>query len=365
MSDLLPELVIGGGPFARGAQHGESRRATIRAFLDDGLARVDSVRKTPLGRAEARVLAARHAAVIEADVPELADELRGLAAGADIDYLDAVILQIRRELIGRGSDCTTLAGPTGDGGYVIAQNVDLPGNLTDLGMLLRVCAHAATPEILMFTHVGLLGYLGLNGDGLAVGINMVLADGWRPGVPPYLLVRRILEQRTLDAALAELQRIRRASSRSLVLAQGERLINVELTVDRMAILEPPLIIHTNHYLHPELQASDRVSRESSTFERWERTRALVGERRTLDAALLRSVLTDHVGARGAICCHGNGDAARAQTIVSVMLWAAERRMSAARGTPCTAAFGDTWIAAPDTFSRNNRPLAASTRGQSP
>ena len=177
----LPLIEVAGTAFERGAGLGAQLGARIRTFLAEDMARINRVRAQPLAREAALRYVARVAPIVEAEVPEIAQAVRGLAAGASIAYADAMLLQFRRELISAADDdCTTVAGFNENGAFV-AQNVDLAGDLEDLGIVVRERpSEPGEPDVLMFTHVGLLGYLGLNSAGLAVGINMVLSERLAP-----------------------------------------------------------------------------------------------------------------------------------------------------------------------------------------
>jgi hypothetical protein len=340
VSDAPLELVeVAGGPRKRGRALGEAMGARIRAFLERDLAHVNRVRRVPLDRARARVLALSHGRAVGAALPDIDEEIRGLAEGAGIAYEDALLLQARRELIGNGEDCTLVALRDPCGGAVLAQTVDLPGDLTEEGHMLRVRGGTrAGADILMWTHTGLLGYLGLNGHGLAVGINMVLSSGWRPGVPPYLLVRHLLALADVEACLAEIARIPRASSRCLTLADASRTVMVEMTVDAHRAIEVDgPAVHCNHYLHPDFRPLDRIFSGSSTFVRTTRLDALLARAGAPTVDDARAWLADHGGAPASICAHDRG-ATRGRTVAAVVQHAAEGVVEAARGTPCTASF---------------------------
>ncbi len=109
--------------------------------------------------------------------------------GLDRDL--AWLLQLRRELLGysrvTAGDCTAYAAAGG----VLAQTVDLNGNLDDQIAVLEVAGPPRRSLLLSFG--GLLGYLGVNDAGVAVGLNLVLGGTWRPGVPPYLAIRHVLD----------------------------------------------------------------------------------------------------------------------------------------------------------------------------
>ena len=57
---------------------------------------------------------------------------------------------------------------------------------------------------LLLSFGGLLGYLGINSDGLAIGLNLVLGGDWGPGIPPYLAIRHLLDSAGSVAEALEL-----------------------------------------------------------------------------------------------------------------------------------------------------------------
>ena len=134
----LPFVRATGSPFEVGYQHGAARGAELRAFLDDGLARIGRLAPEPVSVAALLPRLAEYSAAIAAATPRLSEELDGLAQGAGISREEAVLLQVRREIIGfqrvpAAGDCTTYASLTAGpaGGPVLAQTVDLNGNLDD------------------------------------------------------------------------------------------------------------------------------------------------------------------------------------------------------------------------------------------
>ncbi len=240
----IAEIILSGNAFERGLQHGRLLQRQINDFLQDNKARINSIRRTPLDDSILKSQVLQHAAVIEAQLPEIALELQGLAAGANISYEDAVLLQIRMELIAFNEqdilegDCSTIAIKRHSRGIITGQTIDLPGNIADLGCIFRIIPEQADkPEILMYGFAGLLGYAGLNNHGLSVNINMVVSGGWQPGVSPYLLVRHFLSLSSVKECLDEFKKIKLSSSRSFLITDTERLVNVECTANDYRTIE--------------------------------------------------------------------------------------------------------------------------------
>jgi len=253
----IPYVEIAGTAHERGVRHGQARAAALRAFLDDGLARLDRILPVPVNRSELDGVLDRYDQAITAALPELAEEIGGLAAGAGLTRREAVLLQVRREILGYQrvptmGDCTTYARP---GAYpVLAQTVDLNGDLDDQIAVLD------TGRSLVLSFGGLLGYLGVNRAGLAVGLNLVLGGQWRPGVPPYLAIRHLLDTAdNVEDAVKQLRDLPLASSRSIMLCDPERAGYAEVLGDEVRFHRSFEPVHTNHFLDPEFVAHDELN----------------------------------------------------------------------------------------------------------
>jgi hypothetical protein len=247
-----------------GRAHGRALADRLRAFLDDGLARLNHLGDRPLSLPDLLPAITAHRSAVTAAAPALAQEVAGLAEGAGITEDQAWLLQLRREVIGSAhvpstGDCTAYAR-TGAPGPVLAQTVDLNAHLDDSIAVLRVRRAGSSRRVLVLSFAGLLCYLGLNSDGLAIGINLVTDGRWRPGIPPYLAIRHLLDTTSgVDEALEVLAGLRLSSSRNLMLCDRRRTVFVEAQGEALRVSEPASkqAVHTNHYLHPDFLAHDR------------------------------------------------------------------------------------------------------------
>src|SRR4051794_29357872 len=95
-----PRVRATGEPFALGRRHGEARAASLHAFLDDSLARVNRILPEPVSMDGLRPLLRAHEREIVRTLPDLAAEIDGLAEGAGIEREQALLLQLRREILG-------------------------------------------------------------------------------------------------------------------------------------------------------------------------------------------------------------------------------------------------------------------------
>jgi isopenicillin-N N-acyltransferase like protein len=330
----IPVVLAGSDSFQRGYRHGAARAGALHAFLDDDLCRLNRILHEPVSLASLRPTLRAYASAIAEATPRLADEIRGLASGAGITHEQALLLQLRREIMGYQriptmGDCTTYAR-RGDGDPVLAQTIDLNGALDDQICVLDV-GHA-----LVLSFGGLLGYLGVNRDGLAIGLNLVLGGEWRPGLPPYLAIRHLLDTATgVDHALEILHGLRLASSRSLTLCDTATTVVVELLGDELRVVDPPEHVHTNHFLHPDLAPRD----ELNVFARNSSVLRLETCRDRLAALAPSAGVEDHFALLSAapIRVADTGDIRRERTVAAVVIVPDRAELHVRPGDPAASA----------------------------
>ncbi|MCR6480868.1 C45 family peptidase [Variovorax sp. ZS18.2.2] len=350
-SELAPGTLVraSGSRFELGVQIGTAQRGAIHRFLGRRLAGLE-VLAAHVGDVQAlRREIGRHMRVIERSLPGMAQELNGLAHGAEISVSDAYLLQLRRELTGYQSvrpaagDCTTF-GRLGGTSTVLGQTIDLNGDLHAELCVLDLTHAASGRRLLMASFTGLLGYLGMNDRGLAIGLNLVLGGDWQPGIPGYMAIRHLLDEcASVDECIALLRQLPLASSRALMITDGRRLVVVEYILNSVRVTEHKTsCVHANHFLHPDFHSRDELNP-------FARTSSLRREQACTTA--LRSLGTD---ATASACfaflqtpplhVEGNGDMRRECTVGAVVMhpllgrFAIRQRAATsqpARGAPST------------------------------
>jgi isopenicillin-N N-acyltransferase-like protein len=227
---------------------------------------------------------------------------------------------------------------TADGAAMIAHNADLPPFYREISVVLEIVPDDA-PAMLMLTPAGQVSYIGMNDRGLAVVANFLTCDGWRIGFPRYLLSRVALAHETVDAAIVAIRAIPRASSRNLLLLDGNgTAADLEMTPTRDARLEPRdgLLAHANHYVSPVLLEEERAGdyvHNSQT--RMGRIRELAAERRgTLDVASAQQVLQDRMCYPDTLCREPEDNPARdVMTFASLVAVPTRGELHVAVGPP--------------------------------
>jgi isopenicillin-N N-acyltransferase-like protein len=282
---------------------------------------------------------------LQAFAPHLVEEIRGIADGARLPFADALLVNVRAEVMGTlGSDslCTAFAlgrSATANGLVLAGQNLDQHVLNRDLLIMLHVEPESG-PSILMCSFAGLVGYPGINSAGVSFFQNALSTPTWRAsGMPHYLLKRVLLEQVDVAGCLAVAGAVQVCSSTNYVLADGGgQLVDAELTPDGMALVEAEddIVVHANHFVAPGLRSLD-VLRQSMPDSpcRHARLRDLLWERHGRIAVEdLKSMLADHADAPTGVCRHQP----EIETIASIIAEPEEGRLHVAAGHPCTELF---------------------------
>ena len=347
----VPYIKAHGDPFEAGRLHGAARADALHGFLDDGLTRLNRILAEPVTPASLAPRLAAYSTAISAETPELAEELHGLAQGADISWEQALLLQTRREIMGYSriptmGDCTTYArGLSRPGNAVLAQTVDLNGDLDDQISVLDVARPGSGRRSLVLSFGGLLGYLGVNSDGLAVGLNLVLGGEWRPGLPPYLAIRHLLDSAGgVDDAVAILRGLRLASSRSLTLCDASKAVCVEILGDEIRVAEEREPVHTNHFLHADFLAHD----ELNVFARNSSLLRLKACRSALESLPADAGVEEHFAllSQAPIRVEDTGDVRRERTVAAVVMRPGLGELHVRPGDPALSATQSFTLAAP-------------------
>jgi len=325
-------IQLEGDALSRGIQHGEQCRDALRQFTDDGLCRLQPLSDHPLSLDGLCEKINMYRMRINHWLPEIAREIEGLAIGAGISRDIAWLLQLRREVLGynrvtTGGDCSTLASLKGD--PLVAQTVDLNGNLDDFIRVLHVSTTQQRSLVLSFA--GLLGYLGMNSAGLAIGLNMVLGGEWQEGIPPYLAIRHLLDTCTnVGEALEVLAALPLSSSRSFTLCDGKRVVCVESLNNQLRIVEQGVTAtHTNHFLHDEFIPQDAINifAKNSSLLRLEQTKAF------LQRPSFKPEDCFDLFSTPPVCVADSGDIRRERTVAAVVLLPKQGTLLLRTGNP--------------------------------
>lgn len=332
MSSEIRVIHLEGDALTRGIRHGEACRAALWQFADDGLCRLQQLSGRPMSLNGLSEKIAGYRTLVARWLPDISQEIEGLAIGAGMPSDLAWLLQLRREVLGynritTGGDCSTLASLKGE--PLVAQTVDLNGNLDDYISVLNCKSRNGRSLVLSFA--GLLGYLGVNSAGLAVGLNMVLGGNWQEGIPPYLVIRHLLDTCSdVGEALEKLRALPLSSSRSFTLCDKQQAVCVESLDNQLRIIgQGAAVAHTNHFLHADFISQDAINifAKNSSHLRLSQTQAFL-QRETIEPEMCFELFSVPP-----VCVADNGDIRRERTVAAVVLLPQQGMMMLRPGNP--------------------------------
>lgn len=383
---MFPSITITGEPFERGQQYGAATAVQVRHSIAS-YARLFAYRRG-LDWEAAQSEALAYEPLLREIAPDLLDEMRGIAVGAGRSLAEIIALNVRTELLagvgvgvhhpaaaaalarnraagvpqhieqpamthdaaGDDGECTTAAAAppaTANDGVWLAQTWDWQGDQRAACVLLRIIS-PDRPPILTLTEAGMVAKIGLNGAGVAVGLNLLRsrADGQRQGMPVHVLLRQMLQTTSVTIARQLAERIPASGSSCITLAgaQGE-LLALEITPEGVAEIpaRAGLLAHANHCLDAGTAAGECALEPTSTSRErygraWELLQAAAGQ---IDRAVLENILRDHEGAPRCICRHPDlriTAVDRTESVCGVIIDLTTQTMYVAANVPCLAPF---------------------------
>lgn len=358
---MFPHVRVGGSAHERGRQYGEQAAPRVHRSIEAyagvfaHYAQWDWSRVTT----EAR----RFVPAVEDFGPAYLEEIRGVADGAGVDFLDVMAINVRTEvmyaakarnaaaMLPRTLECTSFAAVPDDGRAVlVGQNWDWKTHAFQTAVILE-CEPDDGPRFVTAVEAGLLAKTGLNEHGVGIATNALASDRdlGEPGVPYHVLLRALLAAETPTAALASLQRSFRSSSAHYLVAHRDHLaLSVEAvpgTFVDLHLAQPDdrgILLHGNHFTHPQMADVD-VSlwlMPDSVF-RLQRARRWVDAHDPYDPRTYEALFADHAGHPLGVCCHPDESAVAAEqdsTVLSVVMDLDALTLRIADGRPCEVPF---------------------------
>jgi isopenicillin-N N-acyltransferase-like protein len=344
-------LKVGGTPHQIGLQVGQALRykipLTIEQIFDFDLKFYDwqTIGGHPEVPALSRsdILARTHdfLPLFERYAPGMVEELRGISEGARISFEEALLLQIRGEIVyATTGACTTFAVSgrvTRDGLTLAGQNWDQAVDLDSGIMHLLHVTPVDGPRQLMITFAGLTSFLGMNSAGVGCFANSLPWRWCKVGIPHYPVCWRVFRESDLSGVRRVLDETDTVQAENHLFADGSGAIaDAELTPEGVAWLEPEdgFIAHTNHFISKEYgNRADLPVVIPDTVPRYERMRNLLGAHvGKLDVATMQELLSDHEGYPRSICRHEG--LPLSSTIASMISIPERGILYVCRGNPC-------------------------------
>ena len=175
-------------------------------------------------------------------------EIEALARAAEVDPVWIYALNGRTELLSLNPmECTSLAFRKHG---LIGQNWDWDSEVEELAVILDI-EKEDNHRIITMTEPGMIAKIGMNNCGLGVCLNFMNIENYQPyGVPLHVLLRTILDSKSLNEALSLIKPHLAGKVGNIMISDGNGDIeDIELAGDEFfSIPVEDRFVHTNHFL---------------------------------------------------------------------------------------------------------------------
>lgn len=318
LEDTMHKMTLRGTPAQMGQQHG-----SLIGKLNIQL---------PPTSPEMQVLANDCEQLCLQHTPELVEEMQAFAAAANLPYDSFKQMMLTIALQQNIPSCSVVAvmpERTADGKLMVGRNYDFVYNIAWDTATTYTTYPANGHKHMGSCDIWIGREDGMNDAGLFAAMSATFVPGIAPGIPFWFIVRHILEHFTsVDEAVEWIQTIPHSQSRNYMLADANKAVVVEATVNGCYIREPEdgILVMTNHPAHPTLAAQKPFKPDDSPI-RYDRLRAFPDANITLND--MQTALNDR---ENHVCAHSAvyGDAFG--TIWSAIAYPADKRLDIAQGT---------------------------------
>lgn len=254
--------------------------------------------------------------------PELIDELKGMAVGANVNFEELFALNT-----GIDVGCTTIALKT-KSRFIMGHNEDLSDN--DV-FLLRITHESGVKSLSLCYYAFLPGFcVSMNSEGFIQAMNGMVSinDGKKVGIPNSFLLRKTIESRTIDSAIDIFKKVNSLRGFSVIFCK-EKLVLVESCPEKIFISEQNILIHTNHYLF--LKEFENRSCLINSVSRFSQAQTLINFV-PKNFYGLKKILSSHYDVPNNICRHE-----KTRTAATIII-NSKKYMNVCYGNPCENKF---------------------------
>jgi len=342
----IPLITIYGSHRQMGNQIGEACRQQVAHSIENAhFLLSEAYDELQLTWDGAQIQSRKYIPFAEERYPQYVEELKGIAEGANVSFDDVAVVNAMEAVTTDAlhlTKCTSMAvnqACTANGTVLVAHNEDwVPEDEDDVFLI-----HATPddePAFLAMTYGCLLPNIGFNAYGIAQCCDSVYTEDCRIGIPRIMASRAVLAaKRPTDAIRHMLAPKRAAGYNHLLVHESGEMYSIEVSARQFAMLyaEDGYMVHTNHYIDPEMKKIESEPDEliSTRVRYWRATRLLTQSNRHT-VKTLQEIQRDHLNYPDAICNHDStGDPLdREKTITALVMDLTNRQMHASWGNPC-------------------------------
>jgi isopenicillin-N N-acyltransferase like protein len=343
-------LRVSGAPHDRGFAYGEYYKDKINGrvqFLYDYF-----YKEYGMSRDNLDLKASVYLKPLEEYSPDVFAETKGTAEGAGVSMDQIIIASAYGELNHKEAlhACTSFSareGATADGLTYVGQNNDerLSWTLNGEGETVTVFEQSDAPDALVYTYAGAPAIMGMNSSGLSVCLNGIGYDQVLVGVPVLGVVREVLNQKSMSAAIEAIERAKLTSAINFMIGTPKEIADIEANPSKIGVMRSDeMLYHANHYLCPT--EGYTVNEESPGFINSSTRCSRMGElmessKGSLDLKRFETFLRDHKSRPDSICAHVDETAQPWNQGLTVdgMIYIPEKLEAwIAKGPPCETEF---------------------------
>ena len=242
------------------------------------------------------------------EMPEVMEEVEGIAEGSGFSLADIMIVNCRYEItkFPKKNECTTgavLPEAAKDGKMYLIKNWDYRVGIMDHILILHITQPDGT-RIMGLTEAGQVLRSGVNTHGIGLVSNNLqsIYDSWNVGIPTVFARRQIMKFHTLKEAADYTRSFPRAVSCNMLLAgyKEKQAIDFEVYPNGADEIFPKdgILTHANHFVvQPKIHALQRTLRDA-------RMRELLMEKHgEIDVDYIKCCMADHVNYPQSLCRH--------------------------------------------------------------
>lgn len=292
MDRYFPVIKIHGTAEERGRQHGTLLKERIHRTIEF------YQKQFQLPEQEILRIADQFQKSTDAFREDIYIEIGALARAAEIDPLWIYALNGRTELLNLNPmECTTLVFKKQG---LIGQNWDWDGEIEELAVILDIEKEDGH-RILTMTEPGMIGKIGMNHCGVGVCLNFMTIENYQPfGVPLHVLLRSILDCKSVNEAQALIRPHLRGKVGNIVISNGTGdVVDLELGGDEFfSIPTDDLFVHTNHFL---TKVDYDLRLFPSSTGRYNRAKELLSQLEVPSVDSIKDILKDRENGDAPIC----------------------------------------------------------------
>ena len=291
-------------------------------------------------------IAKRYIPAMEKWTPEVMEEIKGMAEGAQMELEQILALttayekSFSRDMISEKCTSFLLSPKATYAQKVIVGQTNEECILEWMNELDTVIHHVDNgKESLIYTHPGVPAYTGINNQGLAVLWEYIDNGRTGDGVPTNAIIRHLLECANAGEAVEFLKMVPHDVPNEFGIAdKSGKIVSVECFPNRVYVKSDDVyLVHTNHNLFAEDEEEYTCS--LTTVDRYEVMNKQVKENiGNIDVELAKEFFRSHERFPNSICSHPYPEKPWNKTLATMVFDLTEGEMHIAFGNACETPF---------------------------